>query len=164
LQNQETEKQFERDIRTYEPLILKVCKMYASTTADRQDLFQEIVIQLWKAYSKFSGSSKFSTYLYRVAINTAITGLRKKRDFITSVEPVNLPDGIGDDEAAAAEDQLSVFYKAVERLNEVEKAIVMLYMEDKTYEEMEDILGLSQGNLRVKMNRIKEKLRQLTKE
>jgi len=164
LQKQEAEKQFEKDIRDNELLIYKVCRVYAYTDADRQDLFQEIVIQLWKAYPKFNGQARFSTWLYRIAINTAITRLRKQKNFITSYEPATLPANISDNNYSKDEEErLQQLYTAIELLNEIEKAIVMLYMEDKSYEEMEDILGLSQGNLRVKMNRIKEKLRKLTK-
>jgi RNA polymerase sigma factor (sigma-70 family) len=164
LQKGETEKEFEKHIRHHELIIRKVCDIYASTNADKEDLFQEIVIQLWKAFPKFKGDSKFSTWLYRVAINTAISGLRKKKDFVTSYEPANLPVHINDDNLNHAEEErLQQLLYAVERLNQVEKAIVVLYMEDHSYEEMEAILGINQGNLRVKMNRIKEKLRQLTK-
>lgn len=163
MQKQEAEKQFEKHLREHELLIYKVCRLYAYSEVDRQDLFQEIVIQLWKAFLKFNGQSKFSTWLYRVAINTAITGLRKKKHFMVSYEPATLPQHIDDNTSAEEEEQLKVLHKAIEQLNQVEKAIVMLYMEDKGYEEMEDILGISQGNLRVKMNRIKEKLRHITK-
>jgi RNA polymerase sigma factor (sigma-70 family) len=163
LQKQETEKQFEGQIRHHKLLLYKVCRMYAYTDADREDLFQEIIVQVWKAYPKFKGESKFSTWLYRVAINTAITGLRKKRDFITSCEPEFLPDhAIDDGPDRQEEERWEQLYKAIEHLNQVEKAIVMLYMEDRSYNEMENILGISQGSLRVKMSRIKEKLRQLT--
>jgi len=162
LQKQEVEKQFEQHVRENELLIYKVCRIYASTSADREDLFQEIVIQLWNAYPKFKGQSKFSTWLYRVALNTAITGLRKKKKFIESWEPSQLPERMSD-ENTSREEELLQLHKAIEQLTQVEKAIVMLYMEDRSYEEMEEILGMSQGNLRVKMNRIKEKLRQLTK-
>ena len=164
MQKQEAEKQFEKDIRENELLIHKVCRMYAYTNDDRKDFFQEIVIQLWKAYPKFNGEAKFSTWLYRVALNTAITGLRKQRNFITSYEPASLNVNISDDNySETGEERLQQLHKAIEQLSQVEKAIVMLYMEDKQYDEMEDILGISQGNLRVKMNRIKEKLRELTK-
>lgn len=89
--------------------------------------------------------------------------MRKRKYFIDTYEPGSLPQVIYDSTVAQEEEQLTQMNKAIEKLNEVEKAIVMLYMEDKSYEEMEEILGISQGNLRVKMNRIKEKLRQLTK-
>jgi RNA polymerase sigma-70 factor, ECF subfamily len=164
LQNREAEKEFEKHIREHELLLYKVCRVYAYTNADREDLFQEIVIQLWKAYPKFKGDSKLSTWLYRVSINTAISGLRKKKNFITSYEPASIPEPASEHHCEYSEEEkLQLLYQAIEQLNAVEKAIVMLYMEDRTYEEMEEILGLSQGNLRVKMNRIKEKLRQLTK-
>ena len=162
MQKQEAEKQFEQQVSLNELLIHKVCRMYAYTSADRDDLFQEIVIQLWNAYPKFKGESKFSTWLYSVALNTAISGLRKKKNFIESREPAQLPEQ-SIDENAGQEENLLQLHKAISQLNSVEKAIVMLYMEDRTYAEMEEVLGMSQGNLRVKMNRIKEKLRQLTK-
>ena len=162
MQKQETEKQFEKHISENELLIHKVCRIYAYTAANREDLFQEIVIQLWKAYPKFRGESKFTTWLYKVALNTAISGLRKEKDFIESREPSQLPE-TSIEENPGHEEELLQLHKAIEQLSQVEKAIVMLYMEDRSYEEMEEILGVNQGNLRVKMNRIKEKLRQLTK-
>jgi RNA polymerase sigma-70 factor (ECF subfamily) len=162
LQQQETEKQFVQHIKENELLIYKVCRIYTYTTADKEDLFQEIVIQLWNAYPKFRGESKFSTWLYRVAINTAISGLRKKKDLIESKEPGQLPELVSEKDEGN-EEKLSHLYKAIGQLNQVEKAIVMLFMEDRSYEEMEEVLGINQGTLRVKMNRIKEKLRQLTK-
>jgi RNA polymerase sigma-70 factor (ECF subfamily) len=163
LQKKEAEKRFESLIKGHELLIHKVCRMYAQGSAERQDLFQDIVVQLWTSFSRFKGNSKFSTWLYRVAINTAITGMRKRKDFIDYYEPGFLPQRVDVSTAIQQEEQLTQMNKAIEQLNQVEKAIVMLYMEDKSYDEMEDILGISQGNLRTKMNRIKDKLRQLTK-
>ena len=141
-------------------LILKVCRIYANGV-DREDLYQEIVLQLWHGYPKFKGQSKLSTWLYRVGINTAISGLRKQRSFIQSYEPNDLPSTHHD--TRYDEDQLNELYHAIEKLNGIDKALVMLYLEDKSYEEMEEIMGISSGTLRVKMNRVKEKLRQLTK-
>ncbi|HEX8279132.1 MAG TPA: sigma-70 family RNA polymerase sigma factor [Segetibacter sp.] len=164
MQKHETGKLFESHILENELLIIKVCRVYAYTDADRKDLFQEIVIQLWKAYPNFKGDSKFSTWLYRVAINTAISRLRKQKKFITSYEPATLPDNMSEENKREnEEEQWQQLTLAIEQLSEIEKAIVMLYMEDKSYEEMEEILGIGCGNLRVKMNRIKEKLRKLTK-
>ena len=159
----EVEKQFEQHIKESELLIYKVCRVYAFTEADRQDLFQDIIVQLWKAFPKFRGDSKFSTWLCRVAINTAITGLRRQRDFITSYEPATLPQPPDESASSKEEEQFQMLHTAIEQLNPVERAIVILYMEDRTYEEMEDIMGINQGALRVKMSRIKDKLRQLTK-
>jgi RNA polymerase sigma-70 factor (ECF subfamily) len=151
-------------VNQHKAMLYKVCNLYCSTEADKQDLFQEIVIQLWGAYPRFRGDSKFSTWLYRIALNTAISDLRKQKNYIKSVEPERLPTEIQDIQYNKdKEEKLQQLYKAINHLTEIERAIVMLYLEDKSYEEMEDILGINQNNLRVKMNRIKEKLRKLTK-
>lgn len=145
-------------------MLYKVCNLYCAIEPDRQDLFQEIVIQLWKSYPKFRGESKFSTWLYRIALNTAISDLRRQKHKVVSVEPDRLPLGLQDLQYNLnKEEQLQKLYTAINQLTEIEKAIVMLYLEDKSYDEMEDVLGINQNNLRVKMNRIKEKLRKLTK-
>jgi len=143
-------------------LIHKVCRIYAYTEADHNDLFQDIVTELWRAFPKFRGDAKFSTWLYRVAINTAVTGIRRQKNFITSVEPASLPADIIDTDNSGKEEQFKQLYAAIEQLNPVEKAIIMLFLEENSYDEMEEILGISQGSLRVKMNRIKKKLRELT--
>ena len=164
MQKQEAEIAFEKQVKEHELLLRKICRIYAYTDADRQDLFQEIVIMLWKAWPNFKGNSKLSTWLYRVAINTAISGLRKKKNFIQNYEPAAMPERPNEQmDEFDEEEKLKELYRAIEQLNAVEKALVMLYMEDRSYEEMEEIMGINQGNLRVKMNRIKEKLRQLTK-
>jgi RNA polymerase sigma-70 factor (ECF subfamily) len=163
LQNTIQQPQFVSLIQEHQALIHKVCNLYGNTLPDREDLFQEIVIQLWKAYPKFRGESKFSTWLYRIALNTAISGLRRKKNHITSYEPGHLPVEIQEEAYdQQREEQLQQMYGAIRQLSEVERALVMLYLEDKSYDEMEDILGINQNNLRVKMNRVKEKLRKLT--
>ena len=145
-------------------MLYKVCNMYCHTEFDRQDLFQEIVIQLWKSYPKFRGESKFSTWLYRIALNTAISDLRRQKKNVTLTEPSQLPTEIEDIQYyREKEEQFQQLNTAIGQLTEIEKAITMLYLEDKSYQDMEDILGINQNNLRVKMNRIKEKLRKLTK-
>jgi RNA polymerase sigma-70 factor, ECF subfamily len=163
LEKKEAERQFEQLIGGHSALLYKICRIYGQSEADRQDLFQEIIIQAWTAWPRFRGDAKASTWLYRIGINTAISGLRKKKDIIEPYEPSALPLQRGDESYGEEEERLQLLYACINRLNPVEKAIVMLYLEDHSYEEMENILGISQGNLRVKMNRVKEKLRQLTK-
>jgi RNA polymerase sigma-70 factor (ECF subfamily) len=138
--------------------------VYCWNAKDKEDLFQEIVVQLWRAWPAFRGDAKFSTWMYRIALNTAISGLRRQKNNMVFVEPEKLPSEISDvSDAAEKEEQLSQMYTAIRELSELERAIVMLYLDDKSYDEMEDILGVNQNNLRVKMNRIKEKLRKLIK-
>lgn len=142
-----------------------MCNVYCWNNRDKEDLFQEIVIQLWKAWPGFRGESKFSTWMYRIAINTAISGLRRKKNHMVYMGPDELPAEIKDDsDASEKEERLQQLYAAIRQLSELERAIIMLYLEDKNYEEIEDILGINQNNLRVKMNRIREKLRKLLKQ
>jgi len=136
-----------------------------ATEPDRQDLFQEMFIQLWRSYPSFRGEARFSTWLYRIALNTAISDFRKQSRRPASIDPDLLPTQLQDIQySAEKEEQLQQLYAAIDRLTGLEKALTMLYLEDKSYQEMEEILGISQNNLRVKMNRIKDKLRKMTKE
>lgn len=159
-----TQPEFVQLIGEHKGLIQKVCNLYTASVQDRQDLFQEIVIQLWRAIPKFRQESKLTTWMYRVALNTAISSYRKQqRDITTTDIDFTTAELTDDNEGAEKEEKLKVLYTAIGHLPEIEKAIVLLYLDDKSYEEMEDILGINQNNLRVKMNRVKEKLRQLTK-
>lgn len=145
-------------------IIHRICSMYASNANDRKDLFQEILIQLWKSYPSFQGHAKFSTWLYRVSLNVAIQNLRlhkRRPESTTGLEQViELPDIRTDDHY---EEKLSWFHQALGQLNPVDKAIVMLYLEDKDNAEIAAIVGISQNYVRVKMNRIKAKLREISK-
>jgi RNA polymerase sigma-70 factor (ECF subfamily) len=155
---------FVKLISEHNGLIHKVCSLYASTLQDRQDLYQEIIIQLWKAYPRFRGEAKLSTWMYRVALNTAISDYRKQQRSVVTTELGLINKEMTDHGTDSdIEEKIKLLYEAIRYLPEIEKALVMLYLDDKSYEEMEDILGINQNNLRVKMNRIKEKLRQLTK-
>lgn len=156
-------KHFEKLIAQNELLIYKVCRIYVKSDADIKDLFQDILLQLWRSFPSFRGDSKFSTWLYRVAINTAIRAVNNQKALARNQESLAFSAVIVEDHCRTSEDQIKEMYSAIDKLNEIEKAIIMLYLEDRSYEEMEEVLGISQGTLRVKMNRIKDKIRQLTK-
>lgn len=151
-------------IRQHGGIIHKVSRLYRQEEADRQDLIQEILYQVLKSWPQFRGESKRTTWIYRIALNTAIADYRKlKRTLPTATLGADHPEIVDNLYDFEKEQQLEQLYSAIRQLNEIERAVVMLYLDDKSYEEMEDILGINQGNLRVKMNRIKDKLRQLTK-
>jgi len=159
------QEEFVRLVQEHRSLLYKVCRLYCFSEADRQDLFQEMVIQLWRSYPHFRGEAKFSTWLYRIALNTAISDLRKQRRRPSRVNMDEVPTPLQDISWPGEEgEQLQQLYAAIDKLSEIEKALVMLYLEDRPYEEMEEILGINQNNLRVKMLRIREKLRKMTKE
>jgi len=144
-------------------IVYKICHLYGKTEVDKQDLFQEITIQLWRAFPTFKGTAKFSTWMYRVALNTAITFFRKGKKKRSEVElntdfARTLTYEDFDDET---EQRLKQMYAAIEKLSTIEKALVFLYLEDKPYREIAATLGVSEVNARVKMNRIKNKLRKM---
>jgi len=124
-------------------------------------LFQEIVLQLWKSFPTFRGESKLSTWMYRIALNTTISGFRKKR--ITTTELSSISYQLQDIATPLQEEEMKALYAAIEKLTDVEKSIVLLYLEDKPYDEIADITGITANYVAVKMNRIKEKLRKLIK-
>ncbi len=158
--NKELEHNFVELLETHQNIVHKVCRLYTNNQDAHNDLFQEITIQLWNAYPKFRGDSKFSTWMYRVGLNTAITIYRKNKRRIRTEDFDNfqfkIKDEVFDD---TEEQQLKLLYKAVHQLNDIEKALIFLYLEDKNYNEISETLGISEVNARVKMNRIKTKLR-----
>ncbi|MDA3818305.1 MAG: sigma-70 family RNA polymerase sigma factor [Prolixibacteraceae bacterium] len=143
-------------------LIHKVCGIYCDTSEDREDLFQEIVAQLWRAFPTFRSESKISTWMYRVSLNTAITHFKKdkRRPDQDKLDQnrVQVPDIEYD---TTYEENLKLLHKAIEELTGVEKSIILLYLEEKKYEEIAEIVGITQNYVRVKMNRIKAKLKKL---
>lgn len=136
--------------------------MYCSDVDDRKDLFQEIVIQLWKAYKSFRGESKFTTWIYRVALNTAISVYRKesKKPEKMDIDDVafKLAEETSNEDKEA---QFKMLENAIQQLSEIERAIVMMYLDGHSSEEISEVVGITANNVRVRMNRIKEKLRKL---
>ncbi len=155
------EQQFIQTIKQHQGILHKVCRIYCNTVMEREDLFQEIVLQLWRSFPTFRNESKITTWMYRIALNTAISGLRKKRVPTTELEAVSYQ--IKDEKEDYLEDKLVQLYKAINYLSDIEKSIVLLYLEDKPYDEIAEIIGISANYVAVKMNRIKEKLRTLLK-
>lgn len=154
------EKEFFQLVKKNQGIIHKVCSMYADDVEDKRDLFQEILIQLWKSFASFRNEAKITTWMYKVALNTAISYFRKKnrkpRGSSLNSDEFQIADDTYDFEY---EEKVKILKEAIGELNKIEKAIVMLYLEDKSYEEIADTMGITQNNLRVKINRIKSKLK-----
>lgn len=144
-------------IQENERVILKVCNVYCREQEDRDDLYQDILIQLWKSFPSFEKRSKITTWIYRIAFNTAISRFRKQKK-IPIIEPISdqlLPDSCSDDD-----ENIQFLYLAIEDLNKIEKAIMMLYLDGTKYKEIGEIMGLSESNVGFKINQIKGKLRE----
>ncbi len=156
-----SEKEFISLLNQHQKIVYKVCNLYMDRHSDREDLFQEITLQAWKAYGNFRGDAKFSTWLYRVALNTAITFFRKEKKkpeiFSTDIIPEQPeePDTL-------IEEQVKAMYAAIGDLSKIDKAIIMLYLEDYSYAEIGEMMGITANNVAVKMSRIKIKLKEET--
>lgn len=160
--NKELEHNFVELLEKHQNIVHKVCRLYTNNQDAHNDLFQEITIQLWKAFPKFRGDAKFSTWMYRVGLNTAITLYRKNKRSISTQDYSDIEFKIKAEEYDDTEEQqLKILYKAIHKLNDIEKALVFLYLEDKNYKEISETLGISEVNARVKMNRVKTKLKSI---
>lgn len=143
-------------------IIYKICNIYANSNEDKDDLKQEIILQLWKSYPSFQGKSKFSTWMYRIAFNTAITNIRKSKrhpfiDALSGSDPISSEK----EEIDYLNESINNLYRAISKLNDTEKAIVLLYLEERSYKEIGEIIGISEKNVSVKLVRLKEKLKKL---
>ncbi|WP_187350463.1 RNA polymerase sigma factor [Marnyiella aurantia] len=155
------EQEFAKLIKDNQGLIIKISRLYTNSLEDEEDLFQEIVLQLWRSYDTFKGGSKISTWMYRVALNTAITLFRKKTRSPKTDELMDFHynDYLEDDEEK--QQQITLLYKVIKMLPKVERAIVMMYLDDLPYRDISENLGISEVNARVKMNRLKKRLKEL---
>lgn len=152
----ELEKRFIEMVKRNERVIYKVCSFYASDDEPLNDLYQDVVCNLWVAYPKFRGECSTSTWIYRVALNTCISGLRKKKRTIQRVDITQIQDAFIQPDDVTAE--IKELYRLIRQLKSLERAVILLYLEEKSYQEIADITGLSLSNVAVKLMRIKEKL------
>ena len=156
------EQEFVTLIQEYERVIYKVCYLYTTPHATLNDLYQEVVINLWKAYPKFRNECKISTWIYRIALNTCISFIRKEKNIPEIVTLSQIADRI--EETDETQVMLKRLYSMINRLGQLEKSIVLLYLEDKSYEEIAEITGLTLTTVATKLSRIKDKLRKMNKE
>ncbi|QEH42885.1 RNA polymerase sigma factor [Chitinophaga sp. XS-30] len=152
------ELQFIQQIDQHQHILHKICRLYRDSKEDREDLFQEMVLQLWKAAPSFEGRSKFSTWMYRIALSTALLDFRKKRP------PVFYPEILPDRPEHQPEQSMEAeqLMEALKKLEDADKALITLYLEDLSYQEIAEITGISENYVGVKLNRIKVKLQKWT--
>jgi len=152
----ELEKKFIGIVKQNERVIYKVCSFYASDEEPLTDLYQDTVCNLWTAYPKFRGECSISTWIYRIALNTCISYFRKKNRSPRNVDLSDLQDAFIQPEEMTGE--IKEMYRLIRQLKNLERAIILLYLEEKSYQEIAEITGLSLSNVAVKLKRIKEKL------
>lgn len=156
------EKNFVQLVKQHQGLIHKVSLMYETDPEARNDLFQEIVLQLWKSFASFRGEAKITTWMYRIALNTAISGLRRKKRKLPTEDihdrHLNISENPDTDHR---EEDLLQLQGAIRQLSEIDRAMILMALEEVPYDEIAETMGITQNNVRVRMNRIRERLRKL---
>ncbi len=155
--------EFVQRIQENKGILFKICHLYCRNPADREDLAQEMIYQLWKSGHRFDADHKFSTWMYRIALNVAISYYRRQRrsgirvSLSGDMHLLNLADG--PDDGAVIEEKIDRLQVFVRELGELDKALMILYLEEKSYREIADILGISETNVATKLSRIKARLK-----
>lgn len=167
--DRERQRQFEGLLREHQRIVLKIAGAYARNVHDREDLAQEIAIQLWRSFGRFDERrAKFTTWMYRVALNVAISHARNaKRSGAEHVELLDEPHletiASGDDaphDSLDRDERFATLHDFIAQLDTLNRALVLLYLEDRSYAEIAEVLGISETNVATKLNRIKQKLRE----
>ena len=151
---------FTRLVEEHHRIVLKVANTYCRLPHDRDDLAQEIISQLWRAFPSYDPDRRFSTWMYRIALNVAISEIRsRKRHSTVSLDESH--HAIADDVAidAGQEARVQALYRFIETLDQINRAMLLLYMEEKSYREMAEILGISETNVATKINRLKTRMK-----
>lgn len=156
-----SEKEFLSMIYDNQGIIHKICRIYRNSHEDREDLFQEVIFQLWRSYPSFSGGSKVSTWLYRVALNTAMASFRKNKPDVTLAE--YLPDVQFENMKNEDNERQEELLACIRQLSEPDRALIALYLDELSYQQIAVILGISESNVGVKLTRIKIRLHKLVK-
>jgi len=143
-------------------IIIKICRAYTDTQEDFEDYYQEVCLQIWKSRDRFRGDSKWSTWIYRLSLNICLTLIKKKKNnkqHYTS--DYNMPSEAMEDSHAFSDESLNLLYDAIKKLSEIDRAVILLYLEEKPNKEIADIIGTSPNNIGVRVNRIKERLKKI---
>ncbi len=161
--NREINKEeFIKLVEEHKLIIYKICNSYCQNQHDRDDLAQEMSYQLWRSYNQFSGHVKFSTWMYRVALNVAITFYRKTKtgELIIELSELDVETEDKKEDKAELEKNINMLQQYINELKELDKALMILYLEEKSYSEIAEILGITETNVATKISRVKEKLKQ----
>lgn len=151
-------------ILPYAAIIIKICRAYTNTQEDFEDYYQEVCLQIWKSREHFSQQSEWSTWVYRLSLNVCLTLLKKKKNNHQHFASDYLPNEATVENRAFADEPINQLYDAIRQLSEVDRGVILLYLEEKSYREIADITGTNPNNIGVRIARIKERLRRLLDE
>ena len=154
---QEQKQIFEKWLSQHKGLIFKIVRAYAFTAMDQDDLFQEIIIQVWHSIPSFRQESSVTTWLYRIALNTAIKWTKKERKH-SQAETLDNVEHILQECRAQIDERLAWLYEEIYKLDEIDRSVILLVLDGFSYKEVSAILGITESNVGVKINRIKKQL------
>ncbi len=146
-------------ILPYAPIIIKICRAYTNSEEDFEDYYQEVCLQIWKSHKSFSKQSQWSTWIYRVALNVCLTLLKKSKQHQQRFASDQLPAEFSEKNRAFQGESVNQLYLAIRQLSEVDRGVILLYLEEKSYQEIADITGTNTNNIGVRIKRIKERLK-----
>ncbi len=153
---------YQASILPFAGIIIKICKAYTNSQEDFEDYYQEVCLQIWRSKDNFREQCKWSTWVYRVSLNVCLTLLKKeKRNGQTYFASDVLPDVVTTENRAFEDESLNQLYIAIRHLSEVDRAIILLYLEEKPYQEIADVLDTNANNIAVRVGRIKERLKKI---
>ncbi len=149
-------------ILPYSGIIIKICRAYTDSQEDFEDYYQEVCLQIWRSRDKFRGDAKWSTWIYRLTLNICLTLIKKKKKHREHYDSdYKIQNEIVEDERTFSDESLNLLYEAIKQLSEIDRAIILLYLEEKPNKEIADIIGVTPNNIGVRINRIKERLKKI---
>jgi len=152
---------YQASILPYAAIIIKICRAYTNTQEDFEDYYQEVCLQIWRSNENFQEKSEWSTWIYRLTLNVCLTLLKKKKNDPHHFASDSLPEEAVEDSQVFPDESLNLLYDAIRQLSEVDRAVILLYLEEKTYLEIAEIIGTNPNNIGVRIKRIKERLKKL---
>lgn len=149
-------------IQTNKGIVFKIANSYCINPEDRKDLIQEIIVQLWKSFDRYNTQYKYSTWIYRIALNVAISFYRKdkRRKKVSGPFPESIINVADNGNTCQTEEDIGLLQKFISELKELDRALILLYLEEKSYNEIAEIMGISETNVATKIGRIKIVLQQ----
>lgn len=148
-------------ILPYAAIIIKICRAYTNTQEDFEDYYQEVCLQIWRSRNNFRQQSEWSTWVYRLSLNVCMTLLKKNKNNGQHFASDYIPTEATEESHAFKDESLNQLYIAIRQLSEVDRGVITLYLEEKSYQEIADIMGTNSNNIGVRIKRIKERLKKL---
>ena len=152
---------YTNNIQPYAAIIIKICRAYTNSQEDFEDYYQEVCLQIWKSRINFQEKSEWSTWVYKISLNVCLSLLKKKKNGEQHFASDAVPNELSEDSKAFQDEALNQLYAAIHQLSEIDRAIILLYLEEKSYNEIAEIMGTNTNNIGVRVTRIKERLKKL---